>query len=407
MTTGIFSTAGLTQDIARKSFAAYITRLMPAGQAPLFGMTSMMKTETAVQTEHGYFSKTMLFPQLTLSAAGQAAGDTVFTVTSTLNVIPGMMMRVNTTGENIIINSVPGLTSVVVQRGIGGTAAAAIAGSVNLYSIGNAYEEGSVRPQSLVINPVRITNLTQIFRNTWAITDTMRATQMIAGDSNVAESKQDCSIFHAIDIEKALIWGQKYQGQRNGQPFRTMDGLIAVVSNIANYPSSYSTPNVFTAGGTTNFTQLQGFLEPTLNQSTDPKVANERVVFCGGTAKRVINDIGRLNGTYYLQNGQNSWGLQFSTFQTARGTFRLIEHPLFNSNADWAKMALVVDLSSFNVAYLGDRKTQSKGFNEDGSVAQDNGIDAVGGTLTTELTSLVKNPPANAVIYNLTAGAQG
>jgi hypothetical protein len=37
----------------------------------------------------------------------------------------------------------------------------------------------------------------------------------------------------------------------------------------------------------------------------------------------------------------------------------------------------------------------------------DNGIDAVGGTLTTELTCLVKNPPANAVITNLTAGAQG
>ncbi len=37
----------------------------------------------------------------------------------------------------------------------------------------------------------------------------------------------------------------------------------------------------------------------------------------------------------------------------------------------------------------------------------DNGIDAVGGTLTTELTCVIKNPPANAVIFNLTAGAAG
>jgi hypothetical protein len=408
MSAGLFTTQALTQDLARKSFAAYITRLMPAGQAPLFGMTSMMKTETAVQPEHGFFTKTMLFPQLTVTAAGQTAADTTFNVTSTINILPGMLMRVDTTGENVIVNSVLGLTQVTVQRAVGSTAAQAIGANGNLYSIGTAYEEASIRPQSLIINPVRITNLTQIFRNTWAVSDTVRATQMIAGDTNVAESKQDCSVFHATDIEKNLFFGQKYQGSRNGQPFRTMDGLIAIISNLAYYPTSlYSSPNVFTAGGTTNYTQLQGFLEPTLNQATDPKVANERVIFCGGGAKRVINDIGRLNGTYYLQQGQTSWGLQFSTFMTARGTFRLIEHPLFNSNASWFKLAVVVDLTSFNLAYLGDRKTQYKAFNDKGEDATDNGIDAVGGTLTTELTALVKNPPANAVISNLTLGAQG
>lgn len=407
MSIGILTTAQLTQDLARKSFAGVITRLMPNGQAPLFGMTSMLKAETAVASEHGFFTKTMLFPQLTL-AASATLSDTTLTVTSTSNVLPGMLMRVDSTGENIIVNSVISATSVSVQRGIGSVSAAAISSGVSLYSIGNAYEESSLRPQALAINPARITNLTQIFRNTWTISGTMQATQMIAGDTNVAESKQDCAMFHAVDIEKSLFFSQKTQGQRNGQPFRTMDGLIATIGNIAYYPAAlYSSPNVFTAGSTTNYTQLQGYLEATLNQATDPKVANERVVFCGGTAKRVINDIGRLNGTYYLTDGQTSWGLQFTTFKTARGTFRVIEHPLFNSNSSWAKMAVVVDLSSFNVAYLGPRKTDYKEFNSAGSVAQDNGIDAVGGTLTTEMTCLVKNPPANAVIYNLTAGAAG
>jgi hypothetical protein len=45
-------------------------------------------------------------------------------------------------------------------------------------------------------------------------------------------------------------------------------------------------------------------------------------------------------------------------------------------------------------------------FNQDGTPV-DNGIDAVGGTLTTELTCVVKNPPANALITNLTAAAAG
>ena len=410
MSTGIFNTGTLTQDLAKKSFASMITRLMPNGTAPLFGMTSMLPSDTAVQVEHGFFTKTMLFPQLTCSAAGQTNADTTFTVTSTSNVLPGMIMRVDTTGENILVNAVISGTQVSVQRAVGTVAAQAIATSVNLFQVGNAFEESSLRPQSLIINPVRITNLTQIFRNTWAISDTIRATMMIAGETNVAESRQDCAAFHAADIEKAIFFGQKSQGTRNGQPFRTADGLINIVGNLSYYPSYFSAVNVNTAGSTTNYTQLEGFLDPVFNQATDPKVANERVLFVGGTAKRVINNIGRLNGTYYIVDGQTSYGLQFSTFKTARGTFRMIEHPLFNSNTSWSKMAVAVDLSTFRLAYLGDRKTQNKEFNmpEAGDMdAADNGIDAVGGTLTTELTCVIKNPPANSVIYNMTAAAAG
>lgn len=407
MSTGIFTTNNLTTDLARKSFAAMITRLMPNGSAPLFGLTSMLGEETAVATEHGFFTKTMLFPQFQVSAAGQLAADTTFTVASTAQLLPGQIHRIDSTGENVIINSVISATQVAVTRGVGSVAAAAIGASIYAYQVGNAYEEASLRPNSLVINPVRITNYTQIFRNTWAVSDTIRATQMIAGDTNVAESRQDCAAFHAADIEKALFFGQKTQGTRNGQAFRTLGGLIEITGTLGYYPSYMSSVNITTAGATTNLTQLEAALDPTLNQTTDPKGANERTLFVGGVAKKVITAIGRLNGTYTLVDGQTSFGLQFSTFKTSRGTFRMIEHPLFNSNASWQKMAVAVDLASFNVAYLGDRKTQNKEFNQDGNCAQDNGIDAVGGTLTTELTAVIKNPPANAVIYNLTAGAAG
>jgi hypothetical protein len=254
---------------------------------------------------------------------------------------------------------------------------------------------------------VRVTNLTQIFRNTWAISDTVRSTQVIAGDTNVAENRQDCAAFHAADIEKALFFGQKFSGVRNGQPFRTMDGIYSIVSNLAYYPSSYSSANVTVAGGTTNYTQFEAALDPCFNQTTDPKTANERVLFVGGTAKKVINNIGRLNGTYYMVDGQTSWGLQFSTIKIARGTFRIIEHPLFNSNPSWSKLAIAVDLPTFSLAYLGDRKTQNKEFNMSGTEAADNGIDAVGGTLTTELTAVVKNPPAFGIVTSLTAAAAG
>lgn len=406
---GIFNTGNFATDLAKKSFAAMITRLMPNGTAPLFGLTSMLSDETAAAVEHGFFTKTMIFPEGKINlGAGYSSTATTLILDSTTNLLPGMIMRIERTGENIIINTVASATSITVTRGVGTVAAAAIDDNDDLYQVGNAFEEASYRPTAQNVVPVRITNYTQIFRNTWAISGSAAATEVIAGGSTDAESRQDCAALHAADIEKAIFFGQKSQGTRNGQPFRTMDGLIAIVGTASYYPASYGgSTNVFTAGGTTNWTQLEGFLDPVFDQATDPKVANERVLFVGGAAKLVLNNIGRLNGTYQLVDGQTNWGLQFSTLTTSRGKFRIIEHPLFNTNATWSKMAVAVDLSTFNLAYLKGRKTQNKEFNTKGEQAQDNGIDAEGGTLTTELTTIVKNPPANAVIYNLTAAAAG
>lgn len=409
MTTGVFNTGNFATDLAKKSFASMITRLMPNGSAPLFGLTSMLQSETAVAVEHGFFSKTMIFPECKINAAaGYTSTDTVFTMDTTANLLMGMIFRNERTGENIIINSIPSATSVSVQRGVGTVAAAAILDNDDFYQVGNAFEESSARPTANNIIPVRVTNLTQIFRNTWAISGTADATEVIAGDSTTAENRQDCAAFHAADIEKALFFGQKSQGTRNGQPFRTMDGLLNMIETAANYPSSYGgLTNSFTAGSTTNWTQFMGYVDNVFDQTTDPKGSNERVMFVGGNARVVINEIGRLNSTYQVVNGNTEYGLQFSTVRMPRGTLQLIEHPLFNTNATWQKMAVVVDLPTFRLAYLKGRQTQNKEFNTSGNQAADNGIDAIGGTLTTELTTVIKNVPANAVIRNLTAAAAG
>jgi hypothetical protein len=397
---GLFNTQNFVQDTAKKSYAAFITRLMPNGSAPLFGLTSMLETGEALQFEHGYYTKTMIFPNCLINAgAGYAAGITVFAVDTpgTVGMLPGMLLRFQRTGEIVSINSVDTALQITVTRGVGTVAAAAIVDNDPIYSIGNAYEEASARPQSQYILPVRVTNYTQIFRNAWSITKSVAATKMFVGDTNIAENRQDCAMFHATDIEKALFFGQKFLGTRNGQPFHLMDGLVNIIT-------TYGGANVTVAGGTTNYTQLEAMLDPCFNQATDPKVANERVLFVGGSAFKVLNNIGRLNGTYQLMDGQTSYGLQFRTLKITRGTFQIIEHPLFNSNVDWAKMAIALDLSSFRMMWL--RNTEIMEYNMNGTPV-DSGIDAVGGTLTSELTTEIRNPSANVLVTNLTAAAVG
>ena len=397
MATGIVASNTLTKDHAAKSFAGMIARFMPMGDAPLFAMTSMLRTETATQFQHGFFSKSMIFPSVTLSAQAQIA-DTILSVTSTANIIPGMLLRpdgANT--EVMLVLGVIGTTQIQVQRGVGNVAPAVINNATLCIQVGNASEEASLRPLAVSISTVLQTNLTQIYRNTWAVSGTAAETRMIAGEGNTAESKMDCAALHSADMEKGIVWGQKFLGMKNNQLFHTMDGIISIVNALA--PA-----NVTTLGATTTFTQLETAIDPVFNVRTDQMIGNERIMFVGGFARRVLNNIFRLNSSYFVQNGQTSYGLQFDTAKLTRGVVRIVEHPLLNaygSTSSYAKMAIVVDLASFNLAYLGNRKTKAL------DIMGEDGIDAIGGTLTTEMTCLIKNPQAFAILYNFTAAAVG
>ena len=121
---GIFNTTGLksTNDLTKLSFSSMITRLMPNGTAPLFALTSYLKSETALQTEHGYFAKSALFPYIVLGAAVTTTAETSFTVDSTESIVPGMILQLNnTTKENVLVEAVISDTVIQVRRGVGST----------------------------------------------------------------------------------------------------------------------------------------------------------------------------------------------------------------------------------------------------------------------------------------------
>ena len=399
MAIGLLSSASAPTNLNALSFAQAITRLMPNGTAPLFGLTSLLMDETASNIEHGYFSKTMIFPSVT-STAGDLVGATTLTVNAYTDIVPGDLLLNERTSEIILVTATPTGTTLTVQRAVGSTAAAAINAADVMRTIGNAFEEGSVRPSAVAIIAERYVNNTQIFRNSWAVTKTAAAIPQIAGAGYVSESKQDCAALHAMAIEKALFFGQKFMGTRNGQPFHTMEGIVARVNAAAS-------GNITTLGATTNWTQFEAALDKTLVTVTDPKGGNIRTMFVGGTARRVIHNIARLNSTYQITTAETAWGLQIDTIRTPRGTFEMIEHPLFNAYGGasmWAKMAVIADLNAFSLAYL--RKTSDASYNYAGELV-DNGIDAEGGTLTTELTCTIKNPAAFGVLYNFTAAAAG
>ncbi len=401
-----YNSSDIPTDLAQRSFAAGITHIMPNGGAPLFALSGYAHKKTAAQIEHGYWTKTMIYPSVT-TVGSHVAGDTTITVVSTDKIVGGNVLRFQKTyagtagthsvmAENILVLNVISSTQFTCRRGVGGTTAATIDTATVLVSIGTAFEQGSNAPTSIAIKPVRSLNNTQIFRNAWDITGTLSAIKMEVGYNTVSENRSDCSALHAQDIEKAAFFGVMGTDTLNSRPIFMMDGLESLI--YKNAPL-----NLKEAGATTTFDQLETMLNPTLDFVTDAMHGNVRTLFVGSGALQVINNIGRLSGTYQLMDGQTGFGLQFKQFKTSRGTFNLIEHPLFNTNDDWKKMAVCVDLSSFDFAYLTGRDTFHTDINTKNMST--NGKDAEGGVLTSELTVEMRNPFACGIIYNLRAAA--
>src|SRR5260221_12702859 len=119
MATGTVASNLLTKDQAAKSFSGMIARFMPMGDAPIFAMTSMLRTETAVQFQHGYFSKSMIFPSVVLTSVA-LIGDTILNVGSTANIIPGMLLRPDDAATAImLVLGVIATTHLAVHRVFG------------------------------------------------------------------------------------------------------------------------------------------------------------------------------------------------------------------------------------------------------------------------------------------------
>lgn len=391
---GLFNTSQNPAELNMRSFAAQIMRLYPNGSAPMFALTSQAGKSRAKSATHGYFSKTLAFSIITLTAANLAADGSI-AVPSTAGYVPSTVLFNPRTRENIRITAVTDATHFAVTRGFGRVAAADMNVGDTLIQIGTAFEEGSNRPVARRMTTVYVANFTQIFRNAWALTDTARASLAEAGYSNIAEDRKDCAMFHAIDMESAIIWGQAKMDTTGTTPIHSTQGVLDALEQ-------YAPENSNVAGATTSYDQLVTYHEPVFKYSTDAANPKERIAFCDQTAMRVYNDVGRKSGQVQIMNGQTSFGMRFTQFNFYKGTINLIEHPLLNG-LQQSGTAIIMDMAALKLAYLDGRDTKPEEYGTGGKIVE-NGVDAVGGSLTTEMAVELTNPFSCGVITGLTAG---
>lgn len=201
-----------------------------------------------------------------------------------------------------------------------------------------------------------------------------------------------------MDIEQAMIFGQKYMGMYESKPIHATGGIMDTVRQ-------YAPGNVDAAPATTSYDDIVDMVLPMFSQSADVGDPNSRVVFCDTTAMRTFQDIGREYGEVSMTMDQSGYGMRFGRFDFFKGTLYLKEHPMFSAMGLPPGLALVVDVPAVKLAYLDGRESIQENYTpaSGGSNEAGNGVDAQGGSITAEFAVELLNPQGCGIITNLVA----
>jgi len=321
---GFRTTSNFVADGRPKHWRATVLLRYPNGEAPLYALTSAMKSEAVDDPEFNWWEKPMQTRRLALAANLDNTGGTenITVVEDGLSLKEGDLLLVEESSEILYVATDPSSDTVVsVTRAYGAdvpaTAVTYNGASVNpnLLVIGSAYEEGSDAPDGRAYDPTKKYNYTQIFRNTFEHTRTAMKTRLRTGDE-VKEAKRECLELHSRDIELAFFRGVRRETTKNSKPLRLTGGVKSFI------PSS----NVKTvASGTLDMETLENYMESIFLYGSSEKMA-----FCGNRVLTAINRCVRRNSAYQVFANEKVFGMQVSKLVSPFGTLMLKTHPLFN-----------------------------------------------------------------------------
>ena len=169
--------------------------------------------------------------------------------------------------------------------------------------------------------------------------------------------------------------------------------------------------NVHAATGPVSYDDLVDWLEPAFTYSTDLGDQKTRVAFCDATAMKTLMKVGKeYADVVTMTQGETMFGMVFTEFKFYKGRVMLIEHPLFNGLQAINGLMVVVDVPAVKLAYMDGRNAAPENFVLGGTLANNAGtalagVDARGGSLTSELAVELLNPQGCAVITGLTSAA--
>jgi hypothetical protein len=187
---GMKSTSDFVANERPQNWRAGILLLSPRNGASLFALTAAMQSEKTDDPAFNWWEEKIQMYAFAVATDKTNAATTFDIVSGGLMLKPGDALRVDSSGEVVVVATIVSDTSITVTRAVGpggtaaGTAAAITAATnPNLLYIGSAYREGAPRSVGTSFGPTQFSNVTQIFRDPVEITRTADQTNYRTGDA--------------------------------------------------------------------------------------------------------------------------------------------------------------------------------------------------------------------------------
>jgi hypothetical protein len=341
---GLRGTGQFETDFRPKNYRELFTLLEPNGNAPLNALLAMTSSEATDDPEYKNF-RDELPARALVADSGNAAGDTTITITDNgdgLFAVAGTTIVNSATGEVMRCTADSTSTTLTVERGIGGPAAAIAAGA-KLFISGTAYSEGASAPTGVSFDASVASNYTQIFRTAFTVTETLRATNLRTGDKEDEMATKALKL-HMQDIERAMFFGKKFEANgTTSQPTRYTGGLINTITNVNDRSS---------ASGVMSEDQF----DRSLIEDVFAWGSNQKIMFCGAKVAGHLQKFGKDRWQPTVVEG--SYGVNLTRYATFAGDLMVHLHPQFRQIPGMDNAAVIIDFPHLKYRYMEGRDTQ-------------------------------------------------
>lgn len=347
---GMRSTIDFGTDERPKNFRELILKRNPNGTAPLTALMARMKTESTNDPEINWWDEPNDIVRLQVDGIVATTGTTI-TVDSedpdadnpsrvygqADHLVPGDVLMIEPseaaswTPEIVVVSSVTNSTTFVAKRGQAGSTPVVLPDDAFITRLSSAFGEGSGAPTSASRNPTKYTNLCQIFKTTYSLTNTTLKTHFRTGDP-LRNDKARKMFTHSISLEQQFLWGLQHETtDANGEPLRYAGGIREFIP-----------AHVFTTTITAS-----SFLDNTYEVfDYDTGAGDERIVFAGNRALNALNKLALQTGEVHYVEEVTLFGMRLSRWRLPQGQFLIRTHPLMNRHGLYRNSMFIIDPTS-------------------------------------------------------------
>lgn len=268
---------------------------------------------------------------------GYASGATTIGVVSTAGLQRGDILRVVATNENVRVASVTNSTTLVVVRGVGTIAAAAIAANAVMIFVGNSIAVGEAGRSAFMSPAQDKTNYIQKFVTSVATNEADTYTAKVGGNKKASNDllMKTKYIEHLNFLERSAVFGQKYTGTdaTSSTPYYNFEGALHTA--LRGWTGDLS--------GSVTAQTLSLELGRTMIYGEGTKIG-----LCG---TKVLPKLHSVFETRIQTETIESVNLKITTLELNSGKIVLVTHPYMDSNSGYDGHIIMIDPSSFTTVY--------------------------------------------------------